>query len=194
MFEVKNLTVSYPDETCAPFDFSCVFPDGSLNNLKMKSGGGKTAVLKLMSGLFDVKNAKISGSILYNGEEVLSTGFNKKKLYRDVLFIPSFPEDAFFCADLQGEFDSFGIGREESKSAVERFGFSHEILRRDPLTLSGGQKRLISICIALTKKPRVLLLDNGFSGLDDYFKSVCVSNLEMFKKTENSVIVVSSLD
>ena len=57
--------------------------------------------------------------------------------------------------------------------------------------LSGGQKRRLSIAIALIKKPAVIMLDEPTSGLDSAASVAIVRELRRLAKSENLIVIMT---
>lgn len=64
-------------------------------------------------------------------------------------------------------------------------------MNSDPFSLSYGQKRILSIFCALLASPKILLLDEPFSGLDLENKRKMINIIFSLKQKESSVIIVS---
>lgn len=134
------------------------------------SGGGKTTLMKIMSGLL----LPTSGSILVNGRALADYGVRSYRsqfgsvAQDDSLFAGSIAENiAFFDPE-------YSI---ESVMEAASLAGIHEEIGRMPMkfdtpvgdmgsTLSGGQKQRILLARALYKKPRILLMDEGTAHLD----------------------------
>ncbi|HOD41456.1 MAG TPA: ABC transporter ATP-binding protein [Candidatus Wallbacteria bacterium] len=133
-------------------------------------GSGKSSVLKLIMRFFDA-----------NDGELKVTGINIKNLklksVRDN--IGYVPQDCYLFSDTILENISFGRAPEkrELENALAaaqlndtittfRRGLEEEIGIRG-LSLSGGQKQRVSIARALLKSPKLLLLDDATSSLDN---------------------------
>lgn len=122
------------------------------------SGSGKTTLLEIAAGV----TVPTHGRVRVKGEIVCAMAFQ-------------FPEDQMF-GDTVESYVAFGpqnmnIPESELEKAVTEslrdVGLAPELFRnRDPLTLSGGEKRRAAIAGVLSMKPDALILDEPTAGLD----------------------------
>ncbi|MFA6470551.1 MAG: energy-coupling factor transporter ATPase [Candidatus Latescibacterota bacterium] len=136
------------------------------------AGSGKTTLLEIACGL-----THPSAGQVHIGEKPL----------RAMAF--QFPEDQMF-GDTVGEYVSFGPGNigmtgEAIKKASDRALFAVGLdpalySSRDPLTLSGGEKRRAALAGVLAMRPDVLILDEPTAGLDLRGTNLILNFLEMY--------------
>jgi molybdate transport system permease protein len=121
------------------------------------SGAGKTFTLRLLAGLAPVERGyiRLDGSDLTNAApEARGVGY----LPQDTSLLPRVP--VWTQAN-------FGVGADRALAAywIERLNLARLVDRR-PEQLSGGQRRRVGLARALSRSPRLLLLDEPLSGLD----------------------------
>ncbi|MCA8940330.1 MAG: ATP-binding cassette domain-containing protein [Planctomycetes bacterium] len=130
------------------------------------SGQGKTTLLRLIAGLLRPR----AGWIKLGGEKLLDVSSHKcvpphlrgvGLVFQDPLLFPHLKVKENLLFGLKRR---KGVLREASKT-IEALGLS-ELLLRPSLTLSGGQARRVAIGRALLSRPRLLLLDEPWAGLD----------------------------
>ena len=151
MIELKDVTIKRPSFTFGPV--SQRFDDGRIYMVMGENGAGKTTLLDILSGM------------IIPDEGVV---------YKDVRisYAPQESDNAFFLPTVLDEF-SYTL-REKRKDEVGKrseqllslIGLSSAYLQRSPFSLSGGEKRLLSIALALAVDPDFLILDESISGLD----------------------------
>ena len=151
MIELKDVTIKRPSFTFGPV--SQRFDDGRIYMVMGENGAGKTTLLDILSGM------------IIPDEGVV---------YKDVRisYAPQESDNAFFLPTVLDEF-SYTL-REKRKDEVGKrseqllslIGLSSAYIQRSPFSLSGGEKRLLSIALDLAVNPDFLLLDESISGLD----------------------------
>ncbi len=129
------------------------------------SGAGKTSLLRCLSGLTqpDAGVIRVNGETWFDSQRQISLAPQR----RGVGFV--FQDAALFPhMSVRGNLE-FALRREASRQRVdqliEMMGLG-ELQHRKPATLSGGQKQRVALARALVSEPRLLLLDEPFSALD----------------------------
>ena len=84
-----------------------------------------------------------------------------------------------------------GISEEELLTISQLLSIDH-LLDRHFVTLSNGETRRMLLARSLLKKPKLLLLDNPFSGLDVHSREVLRDALKQLKAQNITVILVTS--
>lgn len=139
-------------------------PDGGMVAIVGPNGAGKSTLLKAIAGLLRLK----AGSIMLDGAKL--DGLQPKDIaLRGVAFVPQ--EANVFPTMTVRENLEMG-GYVEPRAAAGRIGALFERFpmladkRRQPArTLSGGQRQILAMAMALMVHPRLLLLDEPSAGL-----------------------------
>lgn len=161
--ELKNISKKFGEVT-AVNNVNFSVNDGELMALLGPSGGGKTTVLRMISGL----EVPTEGDIFVRGERVNDLPVQK----RNIGFV--FQSYALFKNMTVFKNIAFGLKIKKWKKAeaearvmelLELFGLSG-LEKRYPHQLSGGQRQRVAIARALAPKPTVLLLDEPFGAVD----------------------------
>jgi cobalt/nickel transport system ATP-binding protein len=167
LLKVSDLTVEYPDGTCAVDAVSFSVKSGESVALIGANGAGKTSLLLALVGILPIKNGEINIS-----ERTL----NKKNL-RDIRakigYVFQNPDDQLFMPEIFEDVSfgprSFGCDEDEAARranvALSRLSIDH-LAKRSPLKLSGGEKRLAAIATVLAMEPDLLLFDEPAAFLD----------------------------
>ena len=150
-----------------------------------KSGSGKTTLLRILAGLEEA-DAEISvGNTIWQDR---TTNLAVQK--REIGFV--FQDYALF-ENMNVEENLLYVQKDKelAKHLLEVTEL-YELKDKYPNTLSGGQKQRVSICRALMKKPKILLLDEPFSALDSGIRDKLQRELlALHKEFQTTTIMVS---
>jgi phospholipid/cholesterol/gamma-HCH transport system ATP-binding protein len=163
MVHVAGLTKSFGSRVVLS-DISFEVPEGSTMALMGSSGGGKTTLLRCLSGLIRPDQ----GTVAVDGVDVLAQPEEARRRMGMV-----FQHAALFDYMTVRENILFGVHRRRQN--VDDDALVREVLeqvRLDdvqdlyPSELSGGMRKRVGIARALALRPRVLLFDEPTTGLD----------------------------
>lgn len=162
MLKIKELYFSY-DKTPIVKGVSLEAKEGQIIAILGDSGSGKSTLLRIISGLENQE----SGDIFIAGKNVNNILPENRKVgmvFQDYALFPHMTvfENIAFC-----------LKRNEDKSFVEELMEMTEISRHKnkyPHELSGGEKQRVALSRALCYKPKIMLLDEPFSNLDESLK------------------------
>ena len=146
------------------------------------NGCGKTTLLGIMAGVIKCD----SGKIFYDGQRIRS-----KKLFSE--YVGYIPQENPLIEEVSAR-DNIKLwyGAKFDNSIVEKLGIN-EFVGKRVSELSGGMKRRVSICIAMMKKPRILILDEPGAALDIYGKREVISYVKEFIR-EGGTVIISTHD
>ncbi len=157
MIEVRNLTYAFQESPVLD-DVSLTLQSGSITGLVGINGAGKSTLLRLIAGVYTPK----SGEILCDGVKT-----TEESARRSLFFLP---DDPYFTIYTTGKslFDMYKvfypeIDRAAFLSYMQSFGLSENQPIRN---FSKGMRRQLYIALALSIRPKHLLLDEAFDGLD----------------------------
>ena len=142
-------------------------PEGTLTAILGASGSGKTTLLRIVIGFVEAD----AGSVVVGGELVAEAGrLHREPDKRAIGYVAQ--EGALFPHLSAGENVGFGLSRAERKrgrriaEALALVGLDQAYAERPAHELPGGEQRRVALARALAPRPRIVLLDEPFSGLD----------------------------
>ncbi len=193
MLKVQNISFSY---TKAPVisNVSFEIKPGETVALIGESGSGKSTILKLIYGTFDLPE----GEIFWKDTQILGPKFNLVVGYEFMKYVTQ--EFDLMPFTTVGE----NIGKylsnfypEEKQQRTEEL---IKVVELEEFTnikvklLSGGQKQRVALAQALAKQPEILLLDEPFSNIDNFKKQSLRRKLFGFLKEKNISCLVATHD
>ena len=187
--EIKNLNVVLDKQSILK-DVSLEVRDGEFLSLLGPSGCGKSTMLKTIAGLLPVSG----GEIFLGDQEVSRVPTHKRGtvvVFQDLRMFPHMTalENVAFPLKIQGV-----AKRERLKIAAEYLKKVQLEGREDqPVSnMSGGQQQRVALARALAAKPKLLLLDEPFSALDENLREeMRALVLELRREFDMTVILVT---
>lgn len=193
--KISNLSVAYDGRSIIQ-GFSLAVAAGESILLKGPSGCGKSTILHAVCGLIPGSiEAEISGEISLFGENVQKLSVAERAGMLGIVF--QNPETQLFCDSVEDEI-AFGlenlcIQRDEIARRIDEMlalvGLAqHRAV--SPSKLSGGQKQLVVLASVLALDPKILLLDEALSGLDEKGKQALKARLATLKQEGRTLLMV----
>lgn len=193
----SKVSYGYNKENPVIKDLSFKLQEGKVTALVGASGCGKSTILKLLCGFYNVDE----GSIEVFGNKLKSN--NLLNIRNNISFVS---QNTFLFPITIAENISYGRGeasREEIINAT-KFANSHDfimsmsegydtIIGDGKRKLSGGQMQRISLARAILKNAPILLLDEATSALDSESEVLVQKSLEQFMKNRTVLVVAHKM-
>lgn len=141
---------------------SLMVPTGHITGLVGTNGAGKTTTMRAILGVI----AHTDGSITWQGRDIdhhTTTSFGYMPEERGLYPCMTVGDQLVYHARLHG------LTRAAARNAADEWGERvglGEVMHRSVESLSLGNQQRVQVAVALAHKPRVLVLDEPFSGLD----------------------------
>ena len=162
--DIQNITAGY-DADVVLQDLSLQVAEGEFLSLLGPSGCGKSTLMKTIAGILPAKQ----GRIFLDGREITNLPIHRRStviVFQDMRLFPhkSVAENVAFPLKMQGVPKQERLARAEALlEKVQLGGYGS----RRPSELSGGQQQRVALARALAAQPKLLLLDEPFSALDE---------------------------
>ncbi len=184
MIEIKNVSKSYGKHLVLD-EITLTVEDSSVLGLAGFNGSGKTTLLNICAGVYKTDG----GCVLLDGGETFDNDKERKNLFylSDDLYLPATATVKSAARFFEKYYDGFDM--KLFSSICEIFNLKEKSSVR---SLSKGMRRQVCLAIAFAARPKYLLIDETFDGLDpqkkEFLKTII---LEYINETESSVIVAS---
>lgn len=165
MLEIKHYSKSYGGGKKAADDVCLTVEKGDIYGFIGHNGAGKSTTIRAVVGVLDFSE----GEIFIDSHSVKEEPIACKKVTAYIPDNPDLYENLTGIQYLNFVADAFGIGTEERKERIKKYGDLFEIT--DSLgdlisSYSHGMKQKTAIISALIHQPKLLVLDEPFVGLD----------------------------
>lgn len=165
MLTIEHLTKHYKGSSKGVTDLSLHIAPGDIYAFIGHNGAGKTTTLKCVAGILEFDE----GTILIDGIDIRKDPLACK---RQFAYIPDNPDIYEYLTGIQYlEFiaDVFAVGARERQERIKKYADEFEItvsLGDLVSTYSHGMKQKLALISALVHRPKLLILDEPFVGLD----------------------------
>lgn len=186
MLKVENVTKYYGD-FLAVDNLSFEVKDGEIFGLLGVNGAGKTTTFRMIIGLLD----KTSGTITLDDKPIDYTQTDKIGFLteeRSLLLKLTVLEQAIYYGVLKGMSES--VIEKKLDELLERFNIK-EYKNRKLKELSKGNQQKVQFITAIINDPKLLILDEPFSGLDPINVQLFMDVIMDLKKKGTSIIFSS---
>ena len=213
--KIKDISYYYEKERKIIDSFSVNIPKDSITAITGKSGTGKTTLIEIISGLAFL-GENFSGEIEYNFRNenkekedeklLLYKNISERELYeirKRMGIVFQNTGEQFFSGTVLEELEynitkKYKIKNRKSKELRDRineiaeiFGYDEKFLMKSPFVLSGGEKKMLGLALAVCLDPEILVLDEPTGALDYNMTVKFMKIVEKMKKNGTTVILVT---
>ena len=190
MLNISHYTKTYPGGKTAVDDLTLHVPAGEICGFIGRNGAGKTTTLRAVAGVMSFTE----GFITIDGHDVRKEAVAAKAV---TAFLPDNPDLYEFmtgigCLKLIA--DLYGISAWDREARIRKYADAFELtadLGSSVASYSHGMKQKLAIISALIRKPKLLVLDEPFVGLDPaaarllkgFLREICDSGGAVFFST-----------
>lgn len=203
ILSVENLCLWYGSHQALK-DINIEIPEKSITALIGPSGCGKSTFLKTLDRMNDlIPDVKITGSVLYKGEDIFDASVDVSELRRQVGMVFQKPnpfpmsiyDNIAYGPRTHGVKNKAKLDEivEKSLRGAAIWDEVKDRLKKNALGLSGGQQQRLCIARGVAVKPEVLLLDEPCSALDPISTARIEELIEELKNDYTVVIVTHSM-
>ncbi len=185
---LENIEVALPDFVLR----ANVALQSPFTGLTAPSGAGKTTLMELIAGLREARRGRVilDGVTLVDCETKMFCAPEKRR-------VGYVPQDLALFPHMSAKQNLlYGAAKRDGDHAWHSRVFEilelEALLQRSTLSLSGGEKQRVALGRALLSHPRILLLDEPLSSLDDRLKQKIMPCLQQIREELGVPIVFVS--
>jgi iron(III) transport system ATP-binding protein len=188
--EIRNLRKRFGNRQVVD-NVSLSVKPGNVTCLLGPSGCGKSTTLRMIAGV-DMQD---SGEIYVDGQLICDTVFRIPPERRQIGLM--FQDFALFPHLSVAENVGFGLkgNKDEKRVRVEELLAKVNLgwtIDKYPHVLSGGEQQRVALARALAPRPRIMLMDEPFSGLDNRLRDgIRDETLAVLKEEDTAVLLVT---
>ncbi len=159
------------------------------------SGSGKTTILQCLAGLLAPDRGSITadGEALFDSARKIDLAPQERRIgyvFQDLALFPHMTAAENIAFGIRGN----GVRREAVvRHALERFRIE-QLAGHRPGEISGGERQRVALARALVTQPRLLLLDEPFSALDDGLKLEIIADLKQWLAQQSIPVLLVTHD
>jgi len=188
--EIRNLVRNFDGRTVVDCVSLSILP-GQVTCLLGPSGCGKSTTLRMIAGV----EMQDSGEIYVDGALICDTVFRVPPerreiglMFQDFALFPHLSVAGNVAYGLSGSRDAKRMRVEEMLDRVHMGRF----IDMYPHQLSGGEQQRVALARALAPRPRIMLMDEPFSGLDNRLRDgIRDETLSILKQEDTAVLLVT---
>lgn len=188
MLRVEKLNSGYK-ELHILFDIDFSVDKRSITSVLGPNGSGKSTLLKSIFGLANV----FSGRIFLNGREITFDPPHKKAKL-GIVYLPQ-TENVFSNLTVKENLiiSSYNLNEDEAKDRIEValniFPELKNFLKRKAGTLSGGERQMLALAMAIVRKAEVLMLDEPTAQLSPKFVDLIARKIVELRDDHGMTVV-----
>lgn len=194
-FKIENLSFRYDEHNYALKNLHAEINSGEWLSIIGRTGSGKSTLVQHLNALYKIQE----GEIFFDGHKLPQKGEEVHKLRQRVGLVFQHPEDQLFSPTVKEElaFAPKNAGFKDSKLedailyGLECVGLPQKFLERNPLALSGGERRLVAIASVLATRPECIVLDEPLAGLDASYQKKILNMLRRLCDSGETVITIT---
>ena len=183
--ELKQLSFKY-DQTSIIEKFDLCANKGSITAIIGESGSGKSTLLRILAGLQSAHQGvfKLDDQIIFDDKTSIDT--HKRKIGLVFQDYTLFPHLTVY------QNIAFGMRQKNKKDRIQailKMVELEEDTKKYPYECSGGMQQRIALARAIANQPKLLLLDEPFSNLDQELKIRLRSQFIDWAKQEDITLI-----
>lgn len=183
MIKIRELTHAFGKKIVL-YNINLDVPDGTILGIVGINGAGKSTFLRLLCGVYNIESGSVSFDNLSPSDAMAR---------KDIFYLP---DDPYYTSSMTPNklFEAYKVFYPNIDRAIfDELISKYSIDPKSPVkNFSKGMKRQMFIALALAVKPKYLLLDEAFDGLDPLSRKIFKEAIISLVEEENTTVLISS--
>lgn len=183
MIKIRELTHAFGKKIVL-YNINLDVPDGTILGIVGINGAGKSTFLRLLCGVYNIESGSVSFDNLSPSDAMAR---------KDIFYLP---DDPYYTSSMTPNklFEAYKVFYPNIDRAIfDELISKYSINPKSPVkNFSKGMKRQMFIALALAVKPKYLLLDEAFDGLDPLSRKIFKEAIISLVEEENTTVLISS--
>lgn len=192
---IKNLDFKYNNESNNILeDININIPYGSFIGILGKTGSGKTTLANILTKFYKIENKKV----FFDNIDI--NDINRTSFYEKMSYVMQ--EDYIYDNIVKYNIDlgkyytetkiKKALEQSELLNTIENFPQKYETyIGEDGIKISGGQKQRLILSRNIVRTPKILIIDDGLTGLDLETRKKIIENIT--KNKNITLIIISNM-
>lgn len=194
VYDIQNLVKFYPGQTQpANKNITLQIYEGEIFGILGDNGAGKSTLIRQMVNLLSIDSGAIAlfGHNITKAPHLVQMNVGYMPQESGALNNLTVGEALFFTAHLRGM--SRNDARKECDALLDLWQIQ-ELRHKPSSRLSGGQRRLLRLAVAMAGSPPVLILDEPTNDLDPQRRKLVWDNLRRINQEQGTTIILITHD
>lgn len=199
MLKVENISTGYGKKQVL-FDVSFEVKQGEIVLLAGSNGSGKSTLLKAIYGMLPLWNSSpllgrgVRGEVIFDEENITGKP-TAALLKKGLLYIPQ-KNNLFEDLTVKENLEMAGLTLDQRtlqqpiENALSIFTALVPHLHRTPMKLSGGERQLLTLAMATLHQPKMILVDEPFTGLSPQNITFVAENLRALNQKSGITLLI----
>jgi ATP-binding cassette subfamily B protein len=185
---------SYDDKNVLR-DIHREFNEGDIVYVKGRSGSGKSTLFKLICGFIKPTAGRIMtfGKNVFDLSEEERFKYIKMQFQHPIILNASIRENIKLGLDYSDDEIILSLRESGLSELYDEHGLDY-IIEENGANISGGQIQRLAFARIIIRKPKVMILDEITSGLDNHNRDLVLKTIEEFASQNKCVIFIASHD
>jgi len=196
LLKVEHINTGYGKKQVL-FDVSVEVSKGEIVLLAGSNGSGKSTLLKAIYGILPLWNSPLErgkGCVIFEGENITGKP-TATLLEKGLLYIPQ-KNNLFEDLTVKENLEMAGLTLDQKvlpqriENALSIFTALVPHLNRTPMKLSGGERQLLTLAMATLHQPKMILVDEPFTGLSPQNITFIAENLKALNEKSGITLLI----